>query len=62
MELWTVEVGCRGFAGLSVRRWIRALGVLGYEAEKWVGQICRAWDQLGLQGRCMVDSIGRGTK
>ena len=34
MELWTVEVGCRGFTGFSVRRWIRALVVLGCEAEK----------------------------
>ena len=31
--LWTVEVGCRAFAGFSVKRWIRALGIDGREAK-----------------------------
>ena len=41
-EVHTVEVGCRGFAGCSVRRWIRAMGVRGREGERWVKRICGA--------------------
>ena len=41
-EVHTVEVGCRGFAGVSVRRWIRAMGFSGREGEKWVRRMCGA--------------------
>ena len=34
--LWAVEVACRGFAGFSVKRWIRALGIDGREAKCYV--------------------------
>ncbi|XP_041453149.1 uncharacterized protein LOC121406194 [Lytechinus variegatus] len=41
-EVHTVEVGCRGFAGVSARRWIRAMGFSGREGEKWVRRMCGA--------------------
>ena len=41
-ELWTEEVGCGGFAGFSVKGWIRALGKAGCAAKSWVRRICGA--------------------
>ena len=41
-EVHTVEVGCRGYAGRSVRRWVRGMGIGGRDGERWIRRICGA--------------------
>ena len=39
-ELWTVEVGVRGFSGWSLRRWIHALGFERRVADECIRVVC----------------------
>ena len=41
-DIYTVEVGCRGFAGVSVRKWLQGLGMGGREGERWRKRMCLA--------------------
>ena len=36
-----IEVGCRGFAGQSMWRALRTLGVVGAERKKLITEVCR---------------------
>jgi uncharacterized protein (DUF2126 family) len=41
-EFFTVEVGCRGFAGNSLRKWLVALGWSGSKVRMWSARACSA--------------------
>ena len=41
-EFFTVEVGCRGFSGHSLRKWLVALGWSGSKVRMWSARACSA--------------------
>ena len=46
--LLPVEVGSRGFVGQSMKRELRALGIVGWERSKLIGNLCKEADTSSM--------------